>query len=59
MGSKENVSMVIMEKDKAKVVALNGSPDRLKNKHNIHGNSVGVAVEVLPVQEKLVSVSII
>ena len=57
MGPKDNVSMVILEKDKAKVVAVNGGQDTMERKQSIPGHGVGVAVEVLPVEEKLVSVS--
>ena len=57
MESKENISVVIMDRDKAKVVALNSGPSTpLESKQSIHGN--GVSVQIIPVADKLVSVSL-
>ena len=58
MDSKERLSLVLMEKDTVKVVALNADQEMtMQKKQQIHGNGVGVLVEVLPEEKKLVTVS--
>ena len=58
MDSKESLSLVMMEKDTIKVVALNADQEMtIQNKQQFHGNGVGVVVEVLPEENKLVTVS--
>ena len=59
MGSKESGSMVMMDKDTVKVVAYNaGQETTTQNKEQILGNGVGVVVEVLPEENKPVTVSL-